>query len=173
MESRRGRYIEYFGDWQSQRRNNMNYPVLEIFDVVELRDGRLAVVLPVSEELDEKGLGLYSRAYTYIPRIVYAVNYNDDLTYNTEDENLSDADIMKVLKYRIISSHEAYMRLITDIVIRRGSNWDDFKTFNMKDRLKPFGWTWEREEVKEVTMDDIEKQFGCKIKIVKEADDGT
>ena len=77
MESRRGRYIEYFGDWQSQRRNNMNYPVLEIFDVVELRDGRLAVVLPVSEELDEKGLGLYSRAYTYIPRIVYAVNYND------------------------------------------------------------------------------------------------
>jgi hypothetical protein len=33
---------------------------------------------------------------------------------------------------------------------------------------KDYGFTtiWERNEVKEVTMADIEKQFGCKVKIV-------
>lgn len=159
----------------------MNYPVLEMFDIVELRDGRLAVVLPISEEPNEKELGLYSRAYAHIPRIVDVSCYNDDLTYTAQATNL---DIMKVLKYSRFTeyftigcgdpvfSHEAYMRLITDIVIRRGLDWHDFKTFNMKDRLIPFGWTWKREEVKEVTMDDIEKKFGCKVKIVKEEGDG-
>lgn len=29
-------------------------------------------------------------------------------------------------------------------------------------------WDWEREEVKEVTMAEIEEKFGCKVKIVKE-----
>lgn len=179
MENK-GRYVDYFDEWQ--RRNKMNYPVLEIFDIVELRDGRLAVALPVSEEPDEKTLGLYSRAYVFTPLISdinkssdYDCNdysYNDDLTHSGS----SDLDIMKVLKYSKFEetptfSYGSYMRLVTDIVIRRGICWDDFKTFNIEDRLIPFGWTWEREEFKEVTMDDIEKKFGCKVKIVKEADD--
>jgi len=163
----KGRYVDYFDEWQ--RRNNMNYPVLEMFDIVELRDGRFAVVLPVSEEPDEKALGLYSRSYVFTPLIFDVSSYNDDLTFS----NSPDFDIMKVFKYskfeeNPIFSHGAYMRLVTDIVIRRGINFDYFKTVNIKDRLKPLGWTWEREEIKEVTMDDIEKQFGCKIKIVKE-----
>lgn len=37
--------------------NNMNYPVLKIFDIVELRDGRLAVVLPISEKLSYLSAG--------------------------------------------------------------------------------------------------------------------
>ena len=172
MENK-GRYIDYFDEWT--RRNNMNYPVLEMFDIVEFRNGRLAVVLPESEERDEKALGLYSRAYAFSSLIIEVCDYNDDLIlkYTTHS---SDLDIMKVLKYSKFEenptfSHGSYMRLITDLVIRRGLDWSSFKTFNIEDRLIPFGWTWEREEVKEVTMDDIEKKFGCKVKIVKEEDD--
>ena len=148
-------------------------PVLDVFDIVELRDGRLAVVLPISEvHCYEEALGLYSRAYTHIPRIADVSEYNDDLKYNSWSSN---TDIMKVLKYSQIKenstfSYEAYIRMLSDIIIRRGLYWDDFKTF--ENQLNPLGWTWERDEVKEVTMDDIEKQFGCKIKIVKEVNDG-
>lgn len=155
--------------------SNMNYPVLEMFDIVELRDGRLAVVLPASEELDERGLGLYSRSYVFTPLITDISEYNDDLTLITYSS--SNIDIMKVFKYSKFEgdpafSYGAYMRLVTDIVIRRGICWDDFKTFKIENWLYPYGWTWERKEVKEVTMSDIEKQFGCKIKIVKEENDG-
>lgn len=152
----------------------MNYIKLEIFDIVELRDGSLAVVLPESENPKERMLGLYSRNYAYCPKIASISNsllendsYAEDLTYNGS----SDFDIMKVLKYSKVSEnprfpHETYMRMITDIVIRRGLCWDDFK--DIKERLKPYGWTWVREECKEVTMADIEEKFGCKVKIIKE-----
>lgn len=151
----------------------MNYIKLEIFDIVELRDGSLAVVLPESENPEERALGLYSRNYAYCPKIASISNsllendsYTEDLTYNGS----SDFDIMKVLKYSEVNEnswfpHVAYMRMITDIVIRRGLCWNDFK--DIKERLN-YGWTWVREECKEVTMADIEEKFGCKIKIIKE-----
>ena len=148
----------------------MSYPKLDIFDIVELRDGRLAVVLLESENLEERGLGLYSRNYAFTPEIA-SINgpYADDLTHHES----AALDIMKVLKYNKVSvsalfSDQAYMRTVTDIVIRRGLCWDDFKNFNMKERLKPYDWTWVREECKEVTMADIEEKFGCKVKIIKE-----
>lgn len=154
----------------------MNYIKLEIFDIVELRNGVLAVVLPESENPEERMLALYSRNYAYCPKIASISNsllendsYADDLTYNGS----SDFDIMKVLKYGEVRanplfSHEAYMRMITDIVIRRGLCWNSFKDFNIKERLKPYDWTWIRKECKEVTMADIEEKFGCKVKIIKE-----
>jgi len=153
----------------------MNYPKLEIFDIVELRDGRLAVVLLESERPEEKDLALYSRDYTIVPKIasingLFDDSYNDDLTHH----NSPDFDIMKVLKYSKISvkpgfSHEAYMRMVTDILVRRGLCWDDFKSFHMEKRIAPYDWTWVREdEYWELTMADIEEKFGHKVKIIKE-----
>jgi len=146
----------------------MNYPKLELFDIVEFRDGGLAVVLPVSENPEEKELGLYSRNYAFFKNAII-----DNLMHNSS----SDLDIMKVLKYGKISknplfNYEAYMRMVTDILIRRGLCWDDFKGFHMKERLKPYDWTWVREECKEVTMADIEEKFGCKVKIIEENNNG-
>lgn len=156
-------------EW-TPKEEEMNYPKLDIFDIVELRDGRVAVVLLESENLGERMLGLYSRNYAFTPEIA-SINgpYADNLTHHDS----AALDIMKVLKYSKVSvsplfSTEAYMRMITDILIRRGLCWDSFKNFNMKERLKPYDWTWVREECKELTMADIEAKFGCKVKIIKE-----
>lgn len=153
----------------------MNYPKLEIFDIVELRDGRLAVILPTSENPKEENLALYSRVYVSAnPQLIRVDEYNDLLyPVGFDDEIADNYVIMKVLKYSRVRAqlqfrYSPYMRMITDIVIRRGLCWDDFKDFNMKERLKPHDWTWVREECKEVTMADIEEKFGCKVKIIKE-----
>ena len=152
----------------------MNYLKLGVLDVVELRDGRLAVVLPVSDFPDEKVLGLYSREHRFVPKIADVYKYTTgDLRYT----ECKDLDVVKLLKYDLVKKHpdfsqEAYMRMVTDIVIPRNSHFDVLMRdyLHMEDRLKPFGWTWEREheEVKEVTMAEVEEKFGCKVKIVKE-----
>lgn len=165
---------EEYSEWTPKKEEKMNYPKLEIFDIVELRDGELAVVLLESENPDERSLGLYSRNYAFVPRIASINDSYDDGLINRDS---SELDVMRVLKYSKVSedsrfSHEAYMRMVTDILIRRSLCWDDFKNFNMKDRLEPYGWTWVREECKEVTMADIEEKFGCKVKIIKEQPNG-
>ena len=73
------------------------------------------------------------------------VNYHENLYY--AGTLGSDADIMKVE----IINHPC-----------------DFQTiFVKKETQKNLTLLWEREEVKEVTMAEIEKKFGCKIKIVE------
>ena len=68
----------------------------------------------------------------------YLEEYNDDLT----NKEFSILDIMKV--YDVICNLEA---LISPRCLRL---------------------LWQRSEVKEVTMAEVEEKFGCKVKIVKE-----
>lgn len=50
----------------------------------------------------------------------------------------------------------------------------DFKKSDLKNRIDEMrrvnscNKIWERQEAKEVTMAELEKMFGCKVKIVKE-----
>lgn len=71
----------------------------------------------------------------------YLSRYTSDLFMKTtpSTEFLSEYDIMKVYKQINIFDFDIANNII-----------------------------WERSEVKKVTMADVEKKFGCKIKIVKE-----
>ena len=66
------------------------------------------------------------------------LNYNNDLKH------------MKFSEFDIIKIYDKIYRL------------------DLLDNQKRLNLLWARSEVKEVTMADVEKKFGCKIKIVKE-----
>lgn len=71
--------------------------------------------------------------------------YNDDLSYNGGYNGTLDSelDIVKV--------------------------YSEINVFGNKDDIRKLGTPiWERSEVKEVTMSEVEEKFGCKVKIVKE-----
>lgn len=65
-------------------------------------------------------------------------SYNNDLTY--KEGGGSDFDIVKVFA-RINQFNETELNLVV---------------------------VWERLEIKEITMAEVEEKFGCKVKIVKE-----
>ena len=67
-------------------------------------------------------------------------NFNEDLTHSYSSER----DIMKVFDVR----RRKFPECITTVCI----------------------CTWEREEVKEMTVSDIEKELGYRVKIVKETE---
>lgn len=69
-------------------------------------------------------------------------NYNENLTIKVPDLSSRDFDIIKV--YNQISTI------------------DEMRSVNSCNIL------WQRSEVKEVTMAEVEEKFGCKVKIVKE-----
>lgn len=71
--------------------------------------------------------------------------YNDDLSYNGGYNGTLDSglDIVKV--------------------------YSEINVFGNKDNIRKLGTPiWQRSEVKEVTMAEVEEKFGCKVKIVKE-----
>lgn len=72
----------------------------------------------------------------------YLGNYNEDLTMKGQDLANRDYDI--IIVYNPISA------------------FDDIKRAGSHNKI------WERQEVKEVTMTEVEEKFGCKVKIVKE-----
>lgn len=80
---------------------------------------------------------------------------------------LSDSGFMRLSRYR------------NDLTISDSSaKWDIVKVYDQTNTLPPFGafapppqLLWERKEVKEVTMAEVEEKFGCKVKIVKEKEE--
>lgn len=46
--------------------------------------------------------------------------------------------------------------------------YDEIYRLDLLDNSKRLNLLWEREEIKEVTMAEVEEKFGCKVKIVKE-----
>ena len=64
-----------------------------------------------------------------------------------------------------------------DVIMQpRSGRWMEFSDFNEnlqyignKDRdvVEVYRTIWERKEVKELTMKEVEKKFGCKVKIIK------
>ena len=136
-------------------------------DIVLLRDGRICIVMPdIYNPI--RGLALYGRyKYTMDREVgkVIAFNevYNDDLTslydrdYNimaVRKDTYSSYNIMAVRKDTYSSSSK-----INSLIFKL--------LFSLIDP-KDITWDWEREEVKEVTMADVEEKFGCKVKIIKE-----
>lgn len=122
--------------------------------VVKFRDGRLAVALrdinPKDDHYTYKFYGLKELSTTYVNRggIIRLDAYDDNLN-SKEGGGLSSYDIMA-----IANNDFGYVELIKIM----------FGFLSEDDIL----WNWRREDVIEVTMEAVEKKFGCKVKIVKE-----
>lgn len=112
---------------------------LKIFDIVKTRCGQVLIILPNS--ICDSGKGTYSEESCGCQE--YLSSYSEDLKY----KNGSSKDIVAIRK--------------------DSSAWRSCGIyFENKDSIED--WTWEREEIKQVTMADVEEKFGCKVKIVKE-----
>lgn len=122
---------------------------IEVGDLVLLRDGRVCVI--------RKGynrLVLYGKPSDDYPAITW-INTLDDYT-----DDLTDSD--NYHKYDIMAVRKCWPEYIGVYLI------DILLSDVTPDEI---AWNWEREEVKEVTMAEVEEKFGCKVKIVKEEDD--
>lgn len=129
-------------------------------DIVLLKDGRRCIVMPNANDPND-GLVLYGVLNLSNPflancnrpfGIVSCIDsYNDDLTTSGGDDRYT---IMAVRENPIAAASCLFEMLTNDSI--------------NEDR---YYWDWKREEVKEVTMAEVEKKFGCKVKIVKEEDD--
>lgn len=139
---------------------------IERGDLVLLEDGRVCVVM---EDVDNpnKGLTLYGKTKSQISfldpsykfvlgKIAHLNDYDDDLT--SSNKSLNDYDIMAVRK-----SSGNFVRYSVSFI---------FDALFYSEGYKDIFWDWKREEVKEVTMAEVEEKFGCKVKIVKEESDG-
>ncbi len=121
--------------------------------VVLLRDGRLGVVM---EEEKRGDLCIFGRDKNYtilsLNGIVRVRQYDENLHLVDDDDYAFNRnyDIMAMLHVNHLDSFE-FKKIL----------------FGLKDP-SDIHWDWRREEVKEVTMADIEEVFGCKVKIVKE-----
>lgn len=135
-------------------------------DIVLLKDGRRCIVMPYIDD-PNRGLALYgilnlynsflancNPAYKKIFGVIASLNkyYNDDLTPPSDGDDRYT--IMAVRKNPVESAAYLFEMLTNDSIY--------------KDR---YYWDWKREEIKEVTMSEVEEKFGCKVKIVKEEDD--
>ena len=124
--------------------------------VVLLRDGRLGVVMD-----DEKGEGLKifgcngTRTALNLNGLVRTRRYDENLYFKPGDNDEINRD------YDIMAIYDSYY--ISPLELKR-------ILFGLLDP-SDIAWDWKR-EVKEVTMADIEELFGCKVKIVKEEEDG-
>ena len=130
-------------------------------DIVLLKDGRRCIVMPdIKDQNKELVLyGLLDLSYPFLVGclrpfgVVSCVDsYNDDLT---PFSGINSYTIMAVRKNPVESASYLFEMLTNDSID--------------KDR---YYWDWKREEIKEVTMAEVEEKFGCKVKIVKENEDG-
>lgn len=133
-------------------------------DLVLLRDGRVCIVL---KDLDDPtmGLTLYGNVnspFSYfllesspkvIGKVIHLCDYDDDLTSDGLFSN-DNYDIMAVRKTSDFGLKFS-VPFIFNLIL-----------YSCKEPDRIF-WDWQREEVKEVTMAEVEEKFGCKVKIVK------
>lgn len=118
---------------------------LKVGDVVKTREGRYFVILPNPFSLD--GLGTFSAAGCQC----YLSQYTDDLLEKTRETH----DIVAVYKSSVPHNRISF-NLIKGIM-----------TCNIDKIVKEIIWDWERPEpVKEMTMEELEEHFGCKVKII-------
>lgn len=116
---------------------------LEEFDIVKRRDGKVMIVIYNT---------VYDCLALFSPETCGCSgklrDYRDDMTVKGHLDK-SDKDIVAVYKcddkckYTLLSKYFKY-------------------------DCRVFPWTWEREEVKEMTIAELEAVVGCKIKIIKE-----
>ena len=129
---------------------------LRVGDVVLFRDGCLYVVL--SNPSDKTyGLALYN----HIKAVAYLCEYNEDMIY-TDCTNKTHLDILAV--YKASEPHRWDGSIFTYHILSREASVSKFNSIE---------WDWKRENEfifeqpkKEMTVAEIEKELGYKIKIV-------
>lgn len=131
-------------------------------DIVLLKDGRRCIVMPDTDNSNNE-LALYGILKIYNPFfpdfnnlfgiITHFDYYNDDLMPSDGDSGYT---IMAVRDNPITTASCLFKILTSNSIV----DIDDII------------WDWKREEIKEVTMSEVEEKFGCKVKIVKENEDG-
>jgi hypothetical protein len=143
---------------------------IERGDLVLLRDGRVCVVW---KDMDDpnKGLTLYGKTNSSmgffdlgtnkiaLGKVAHLFDYYDGLT-SSNDGSFDVYDIMAIRK-----TADLGLKYSVPFIFNTLFNHDDAKADGIF-------WDWKREEVKEVTMAEVEEKFGCKVKIVKEESDG-
>lgn len=140
---------------------------IERGDLVLLRGGRICVVM---EDVDNpnKGLTLYGKINSPISfldpspkislgKVIHLNDYNDDLTDSADSRPFSGYDIIAVRK-----TSDCCVKFSVPFIF-------DHLFYN--NEFDCICWDWKREEVKEVTMAEVEEKFGCKVKIVKGEED--
>ena len=123
---------------------------LEVFDVVKLRDGKVLMVLP--NKNSNEGLGIFSLDTAGC--FAYLESYNEDLEY------IYDSRVRNIITRR-------------DIVAVYKSKGMEYSTIKrmFHENMKDFNWHWERQETKEMTIAEIEKELGYKVKIINGKED--
>lgn len=129
---------------------------------VLLKDGRRCIVMPYIDD-PNRGLALYGMLNLYNPFLANCNRpfgiitdldyYDDDLTHHPDDD--SGYTIMAVRDNPITNASSLFKILTSNSIDKDDIIWD-----------------WKREEVKKVTMSEVEEKFGCKVKIVKEEESG-
>ena len=132
---------------ETEEGTEMKLSDLKVGDICKLRSGDVCIVL--SNSFSDNGLGLFDKESC----VGYLSNYNDDLIYSDREKN--SRDIIAIYKASLPNVVQAYG--LTNAILRGTCN---SITIN---------WTWQgnKEVVKEMTVADIEKLVGCKVKIIK------
>lgn len=125
----------------------MNKSELKTGDIVEFRNGTRAILMWDRFIFKQTNILNGSECMNY----EYIFNYDDDLKHKRGGVFLqvTPLDVMKVRHnpFYPIAAINNFLDPDTHLIL----------------------WDWERtEDVKEVTMAEVEKIFGCKVKIVKE-----
>ena len=95
-------------------------------------------------------------------RYVYIEKYNDRFIYSTDSDevivNLKDGEYSRLGNYDDDLRYKG----------RGNCEYDIMKILDMSEFYKKPKWTWEREKTEEMTLEEICKELGRDIKIVKE-----
>ena len=124
---------------------------LRVGDVVKTREGHYLVIFPNANSQD--GLGTF-RGGSFGCQC-YLSRYYEDLT----NRDNSKYDIVAVYKASEPRKDRAYLAIKSIM----SNDIDEFL-------LGRLDWDWEEEVIKEVTISELEKLYGCKVKIVNDKD---
>lgn len=95
-------------------------------------------------------------------RYVYIEKYNDRFIYSTNSDevivNLKDGEYSRLGNYDDDLRYKG----------RGNCEYDIMKILDMSEFYKKQKWTWEREKTEEMTLEEVCKELGRDIKIVKE-----
>ena len=133
--------------------NANDFPGFEINDVVQLRSGRLCIVLPNNRSKDNKSI-----CYTYKPNTegiigsgVICLNHCSDYTGYIYERNYLD-DVVKLWR----ATPENALALIGHF----------FNKKEIPDHIKPIWVEPTEPTVKKMTLNEIEKELGYSIEII-------
>ena len=142
-------------EWSDYMNDDFTKADLKVGDIVKIRKGYYLAILP--NNMSSDGLSTFSKIT--IGCHCYLHTYNEDLTHISNKE----CDIVAVLRGSEANKGENIYSLLQTILACNDKEIVD-------DEFKYVRWDWERKEepIKELTMEELEKHFGCKIKIIAE-----